>query len=92
VFSVVAREGATGVILDIRCSSVRAGQIRTPIIDKVLALADDPDCVYAIWMKVLSFGRLGTTEEVAAICVYLATDESAFSAGSEVRIDGVSTI
>lgn len=76
----------------IRCNSVHPGLIRTPIIDKVLAQADDPDSVYASWMDVLPIGRLGTPEEVAAICVYLASDESAFATGADFRIDGGSTI
>ena len=76
----------------IRCNSVHPGLIRTPIIDKVLAQADDPDSVYASWMEVLPIGRLGTPEEVAAICVYLASDESAFATGAAFRIDGGSTI
>lgn len=76
----------------IRCNSVHPGLIRTPIIDKVLAQSDDPDSVYASWMEVLPIGRLGTPEEVAAICVYLASDESAFATGAEFRIDGGSTI
>jgi NAD(P)-dependent dehydrogenase (short-subunit alcohol dehydrogenase family) len=76
----------------IRCNSVHPGLIRTPIIDKVLAQSDDPDSVYAGWMEVLPIGRLGTPEEVAAICVYLASDESAFATGAEFRIDGGSTI
>lgn len=76
----------------IRCNSVHPGLIRTPIIDKVLAQSDDPDSVYASWMEVLPIGRLGTPEEVAAICVYLASNESAFATGAEFRIDGGSTI
>ncbi len=76
----------------IRCNSVHPGLIRTPIIDKVLAQADDPDAVYASWLEVLPIGRLGTPQEIAAICVYLGSDESAFSTGAEFRIDGGSTI
>jgi NAD(P)-dependent dehydrogenase (short-subunit alcohol dehydrogenase family) len=76
----------------IRCNSVHPGLIRTPIIDKVLAQSDDPDSVYASWLEVLPIGRLGRPEEIAAICVYLASDESAFATGAEFRIDGGSTI
>jgi NAD(P)-dependent dehydrogenase (short-subunit alcohol dehydrogenase family) len=76
----------------IRCNSVHPGLIRTPIIDKVLAQSDDPDSVYASWLEVLPVGRLGKPEEIAAICVYLASDESAFATGAEFRIDGGSTI
>lgn len=76
----------------IRCNSVHPGLIRTPIIDKVLAQSDEPDSVYASWLEVLPVGRLGKPEEIAAICVYLASDESAFATGAEFRIDGGSTI
>jgi NAD(P)-dependent dehydrogenase (short-subunit alcohol dehydrogenase family) len=76
----------------IRCNSVHPGLIRTPIIDKVLAQSENPDSVYASWLEVLPVGRLGKPEEIAAICVYLASDESAFATGAEFRIDGGSTI
>jgi NAD(P)-dependent dehydrogenase (short-subunit alcohol dehydrogenase family) len=76
----------------IRCNSVHPGLIRTPIIDKVLAQSEDPDSVYASWLEALPVGRLGKPEEIAAICVYLAADESAFATGAEFRIDGGSTI
>jgi NAD(P)-dependent dehydrogenase (short-subunit alcohol dehydrogenase family) len=76
----------------IRCNSVHPGLIRTPIIDKVLSQSEDPESVYASWLEVLPIGRLGKPEEIAAICVYLAADESAFATGAEFRIDGGSTI
>ena len=38
-------------------------------------------------------GRLrGKPEEIAAMAVYLASDESAFATGAEFRVDGGSTI
>jgi len=33
-------------------------------------------------------GRMGTPEEIAALAVYLASEESAFMTGGEIRIDG----
>jgi NAD(P)-dependent dehydrogenase (short-subunit alcohol dehydrogenase family) len=76
----------------IRCNSVHPGLIHTPIIDKVLAQSNDPDALYASWIEGHPIGRLGTPDEIAAICVYLASDESAFATGAEFRIDGGSTI
>ena len=32
--------------------------------------------------------RFGTVEEVAALCVYLASDDSAYMTGSELTLDG----
>lgn len=77
---------------NIRCNSVHPGAIHTPIIDKVLAQTPDPDALYASFVSSHPVGRLGKPEEVAAICVYLAADESAFSTGAEFRIDGGSSL
>ena len=76
----------------IRCNSVHPGAIHTPIIDKVLAQSDNPDALYASFVKTHPVGRLGKPEEIAAICVYLGSDESAFATGAEFRVDGGSTL
>ena len=76
----------------IRCNSVHPGAIHTEILDKVMAQSDDPDKLYAGWVSTHPIGRLGKPEEVAAIAVYLASDESAFTTGAEFRIDGGSSI
>jgi 3(or 17)beta-hydroxysteroid dehydrogenase len=76
----------------IRCNSVHPGAIHTPILDKVMAQSDDPTELYDGWVSTHPIGRLGRPEEIAAICVYLAADESAFATGAEFRIDGGSTI
>jgi len=77
---------------DIRCNSVHPGAIHTPIIDKVLAQSADPDALYASFVAVHPLGRLGRPEDIAAIAVYLASDESRFATGAEFRIDGGSTL
>ncbi|NML92718.1 glucose 1-dehydrogenase [Novosphingobium olei] len=76
----------------IRCNSIHPGAIHTPIIDKVLAQSDDPDALYASFVATHPIGRLGKPEEIAAIAVYLASDESAFATGAEFRIDGGASI
>ncbi len=76
----------------IRCNSIHPGAIHTPIIDKVLAQSADPEALYASWVATHPLGRLGKPEEIAAIAVYLASDESAFATGAEFRIDGGSTL
>lgn len=76
----------------IRCNSIHPGAIHTPIIDKVLAQSADPDALYASFVASHPLGRLGKPEEIAALAVYLATDEAAFATGAEFRIDGGSTI
>ena len=72
----------------IRCNSVHPGVIRTAILDKVLAQVPNPDEVYAGWVSTHPIGRIGTPEEIAAVAVYLGSDESGFTTGAEFRIDG----
>jgi NAD(P)-dependent dehydrogenase (short-subunit alcohol dehydrogenase family) len=76
----------------VRCNSIHPGAIHTPIIDKVLAQSDDPDALYQSFVKVHPVGRLGKPEEIAAMAVYLASDESAFTTGAEFRVDGGASI
>lgn len=76
----------------IRCNSIHPGVIHTPIIDKVLAQIPNPDEVYAGWVATHPIGRIGKPEEIAAAAVYLGADESAFTTGAELRIDGGSSI
>lgn len=76
----------------IRCNSIHPGAIHTPIIDKVLAQSDDPDALYQSFVNVHPVKRLGRPEEIAAIAVYLASDESAFTTGAEMRVDGGASI
>ena len=76
----------------IRCNSIHPGAIHTPIIDKVLAQSDDPEALYQSFVATHPIARLGKPEEIAAIAVYLASDESAFATGAEFRIDGGASI
>jgi 3(or 17)beta-hydroxysteroid dehydrogenase len=76
----------------IRCNSIHPGVIHTPILDKVLAQVPNPDEIYAGWVAVHPIGRIGKPEDIAAIAVYLASDEATFTTGAEFRIDGGSSI
>ncbi|MEZ5743023.1 MAG: glucose 1-dehydrogenase [Sphingomonadaceae bacterium] len=76
----------------IRCNSVHPGVIKTAILDKVLAQSDDPERLYAEWLKLHPIGRIGRPDEVAGLCLYLASDESAFATGAEFVLDGGSSL
>jgi 3(or 17)beta-hydroxysteroid dehydrogenase len=76
----------------IRCNSIHPGVIYTPILDKVLAQVPNPDEVYAGWVAVHPIGRIGQPEEIAAMAVYLASDEAGFTTGAEFRVDGGSSM
>ena len=62
-----------------RCNSVHPGATHTPILDKVMAQSPDPKALYDGWVSGHPIGRLGKPEEIAALCLYLATDEAAFA-------------
>lgn len=71
-----------------RCNSVHPGATHTPILDKVMAQSPDPKALFDGWVAGHPIGRLGKAEEIAAICLYLATDESGFATGAEFVVDG----
>jgi len=76
----------------IRCNSVHPGAIHTSILDKVMAQVEDGQALYDSWVATHPIGRLGKPEEISAIVLYLASDESAFATGAEFRIDGGSSL
>lgn len=75
-----------------RCNSVHPGAIHTPILEKVMAQVADGRALYESWVATHPLGRLGRPEEISAIVLYLASDESAFATGAEFRIDGGSSL
>lgn len=76
----------------IRCNAILPGLIHTPIADKVLAQTPNPDEVLAGWIAGHPLGRLGQPEEIAEMAVYLGSDQSTFTTGTEMRVDGGSTL
>jgi 3(or 17)beta-hydroxysteroid dehydrogenase len=76
----------------IRANSVHPGAIHTPILDKVMAQVPDPKALYDGFVATHPVGRLGRPEEIAAIAVYLASDEAAFTTGAAFAIDGGSSL
>jgi len=72
----------------IRCNSVHPGYIDTPMIAPRLAGTID-NMTGRQWLKALHpLGRLGRAEEVANMILFLLSDESGFSTGSEFVCDG----
>jgi NAD(P)-dependent dehydrogenase (short-subunit alcohol dehydrogenase family) len=72
----------------IRCNSVHPGYIDTPMIAPRLAGTID-NMTGRQWLEALHpLGRLGRAEEVATMILFLLSDESGFSTGSEFVCDG----
>jgi 2-keto-3-deoxy-L-fuconate dehydrogenase len=76
----------------IRCNCICPGTIHTPSLDaRILANAAQAGSVEAArgaFLARQAMGRLGTPEEIAALAVYLGSDESQFVTGQAIVIDG----
>jgi NAD(P)-dependent dehydrogenase (short-subunit alcohol dehydrogenase family) len=72
---------------DIRCNSIHPTFIRTPILDDLVGNRDTPT-VMAKLARQVPLGRLGEPDDVAHAVVYLASDESRFMTGAELKLDG----
>ena len=72
----------------IRVNAVCPGTTLTPWIDERLAEAPDRDAAMAALVARQPMGRLGTAEEMAAAYLFLASDESSFTTGTTLVVDG----
>ena len=77
-----AREGN-----GIRCNSVHPVFIDTPILDGMVK-GDDRNAALLKLGRQIPLGRVGRPDDVAYAILYLASDESAFVTGAELKIDG----
>jgi 3(or 17)beta-hydroxysteroid dehydrogenase len=74
--------------LAIRCNSVHPAAILTPMWEPLLGDGPGREERMRAAVAETPLRRFGTPEEVAALCVHLASDESAYTTGSEFNIDG----
>jgi 2-keto-3-deoxy-L-fuconate dehydrogenase len=73
----------------VRCNAICPGTVKTPSLgDRVRALAGDEDSNWRSFVQRQPMGRLGEPEEIAALALYLASDESSFTTGTVHVIDG----
>ncbi|MBC2669805.1 SDR family oxidoreductase [Novosphingobium piscinae] len=73
----------------IRCNSVHPGAIETPMVQEAEGRIGQPKEIPA---GVLPYGTPGHPDDVAALVVFLASDESRFITGAELVIDNGVTI
>jgi 2-keto-3-deoxy-L-fuconate dehydrogenase len=77
----------------IRCNAICPGTVDSPslagrIREQARASGKSEDEVRSQFVGRQPMGRLGTADEIAALAVYLASDESAFTTGSIMIADG----
>jgi 2-keto-3-deoxy-L-fuconate dehydrogenase len=72
----------------IRCNAICPGTVQTPSLDERISARGDVEKARADFIARQPMGRFGTPEEIAALAVYLASDESSFTTGQIHIIDG----
>jgi NAD(P)-dependent dehydrogenase (short-subunit alcohol dehydrogenase family) len=72
----------------VRCNSVHPTFIEGPMTDALFRQVGNPADVKARMEKQIPLHRFGKPSEVADMCVYLLSDESAFVTGGEFTVDG----
>ena len=73
----------------IRCNSVHPAFVATEILEGFRLDKSRPiEETHAALGKAIPMGRIGAPEEVAHGVLYLASDESSFMTGSELKLDG----
>lgn len=85
----VARDAiANGV----RCNALCPGTTLSPSLEARIAATPDPEATRREFIARQPMGRLGSVEEMAATAVWLGSDESGFTTGTTIVIDGGQTL
>ena len=73
---------------NIRCNSIAPGTVYSPSWQDRVDQSPDPVQAKKDFIARQPMGRLGTAEEIAAVAVYLASDDATFTTGSTIHVDG----
>jgi 3(or 17)beta-hydroxysteroid dehydrogenase len=72
----------------VRCNSVHPAFLEGAMTDAIIAQRRNPERARERMTAEIPLGRFGRAAEVADMCIYLLSDESAFVTGAEFVIDG----
>jgi 2-keto-3-deoxy-L-fuconate dehydrogenase len=72
----------------IRCNAICPGTVESPSLQGRLDATGDAVAARRAFVARQPMGRIGRPDEIAALAVYLASDESAFVTGQAIAIDG----
>jgi len=73
---------------NIRCNSVHPSFVETPMLRSMIASARNPQKLEANFTAAAPLGRLAQPIDIARTILFLASDESAFTTGAELVVDG----
>jgi 2-keto-3-deoxy-L-fuconate dehydrogenase len=72
----------------VRCNAICPGTVETPSLEDRMRSQGDYATARQAFIARQPMGRLGTAEEIAALALYLASDESGYTTGGVHVIDG----
>ncbi len=72
----------------IRCNAICPGTVESPSLQQRMRAQGDYETARAAFVARQPMGRIGKADEIAALVVYLASDESTFTTGVAHVIDG----
>jgi 2-keto-3-deoxy-L-fuconate dehydrogenase len=72
----------------VRCNAICPGTVQTPSLDERIASLGGGSDARQFFLQRQPAGRFGSADEIAALAVYLASDEAAFTTGTINVIDG----
>ncbi|MBY0391823.1 MAG: SDR family oxidoreductase [Novosphingobium sp.] len=79
--------------LRIRANTVHPGAIRTPMYNRYLnAGGATPEQIEAVMASAHPMGRVGEPDEVARAILFLSCEDSSFTSGTDLNVDGASAI
>lgn len=75
---------------NIRCNSISPARVHTPFVDGFLKnnYPGKEEEMFEKLSKTQPIGRMGTPDEIAALALYLSSDEASFISGCDYLIDG----
>ena len=75
----------------IRCNAIAPGPVHTAMVDQRLSRSPDPQAALAALARVNPLGRLGQEREIAALAAHLLGDDSRWTTGTVIPVDGGAT-
>jgi 2-keto-3-deoxy-L-fuconate dehydrogenase len=88
VIGITKSVAADFILKGIRCNAICPATVESPSLEDRLQATDDYEAARKAFIARQPIGRVGTPEEIAALVVYLASDDSAYTTGTAHIIDG----
>lgn len=88
VIGITKSVAADFILKGIRCNAICPATVESPSLEDRLQATNDYEAARKAFIARQPIGRVGTPEEIAALVVYLASDDSAYTTGTAQIIDG----